>query len=185
MKKLFVMTLILCILTVFSLAACGKGSTDVEVSILSVDNVISDDDDQSSDKIEKNEIGNEISDKTNDTSGVADAGENKTGQNTSASASSSQQKSQESAGMEKQVTSESSASNGSTSASEKKEPSKEEAQSFVGKDISLLISAIGDPLSKSYASSCMGDGEDGELHYNGFTVYTYKEGSSERVTDVE
>jgi hypothetical protein len=31
----------------------------------------------------------------------------------------------------------------------------------------------------------MGDGEDGELHYDGFTVYTYKEGSSEKVVDVE
>ena len=48
-----------------------------------------------------------------------------------------------------------------------------------------MIAAIGAPASKSYASSCMGDGEDGELHYSGFTVYTYKEGSSEKVTDVE
>lgn len=184
MKKLFAVTLILCILTVFSLAACGKDSADVEVSILSVDNVISDYD-QSSDIIEKNEIGNEISDKTDDMSGITDAAKSKTNQNTSVNASSSQQKSQESAGTEKQVTTESSASNVSTSVSEKKEPSKEEAQSFVGKDALSMISAIGDPLSKSYASSCMGDGEDGEFRYNGFTVYTYKEGSSERVTDVE
>ena len=31
----------------------------------------------------------------------------------------------------------------------------------------------------------MGDGEDGCLYYDGFTVYTYREGESEVVYDVE
>ena len=35
------------------------------------------------------------------------------------------------------------------------------------------------------ASSCLGSGEDGELVYNGFTVYTYKEGDSEVVQNVQ
>ena len=41
------------------------------------------------------------------------------------------------------------------------------------------------PESVSYASSCLGSGEDGELVYNGFTVYTYKEGDSEVVQNVQ
>ena len=37
-----------------------------------------------------------------------------------------------------------------------------------------LTDAIGKPNNESYASSCLGDGEDGELSYDGFTVYTYR-----------
>ena len=37
-----------------------------------------------------------------------------------------------------------------------------------------MTDAIGKPNNDSYASSCLGDGEDGELSYDGFTVYTYR-----------
>ena len=40
--------------------------------------------------------------------------------------------------------------------------------------LSSLTDAIGEPKNESYASSCLGDGEDGELSYDGFTVYTYR-----------
>ena len=49
----------------------------------------------------------------------------------------------------------------------------------------IAESYIGEPESVSYASSCLGSGEDGELVYNGFTVYTYKEGDSEVVQNVQ
>ena len=49
----------------------------------------------------------------------------------------------------------------------------------------FLYAAIGEPSGSSYASSCLGPGEDGELYYDGFTVYTYKENDSEIVKDVE
>lgn len=62
--------------------------------------------------------------------------------------------------------------------------SKSDAQAFIGRSASSLIAAIGQPLSRSYAPSCLGDGEDGELIYNGFTVYTYREGDTETVQDV-
>ena len=42
----------------------------------------------------------------------------------------------------------------------------------------------GEPLERNYAPSCLGGGEDGELVYEGFTVYTYREGDRETVTDV-
>lgn len=61
---------------------------------------------------------------------------------------------------------------------------KSDAQAFIGRSASSLIAAIGQPLSRSYAPSCLGDGEDGELIYSGFTVYTYREGDTETVLDV-
>lgn len=59
----------------------------------------------------------------------------------------------------------------------------ETALKYVGKDVSKLYAAIGKPNSSEYASSCIGDGEDGLLHYNGFTVTTYRENGKETVQD--
>ena len=61
---------------------------------------------------------------------------------------------------------------------------KGDAQAFIGRSVSSLIAAIGQPLSRSYAPSCRGSGEDGELIYTGFPVYTYREGDTETVQDV-
>ena len=61
---------------------------------------------------------------------------------------------------------------------------KEAAMAFIGRSAASMIAAIGQPISSSYASSCMGDGEDGELIYSGFTVYTYRDASGEVVQDV-
>lgn len=59
------------------------------------------------------------------------------------------------------------------------------AESYIDKSLSGLVAAIGQPNSSDYAPSCLGDGEDGELFYNGFTVYTYREGNEETVIYVE
>ena len=50
-----------------------------------------------------------------------------------------------------------------------------------------LFALIGQPESSEYAPSCMnpGVGEDGVLYYDGFVVYTYKEGDTETVDYVE
>ena len=49
-----------------------------------------------------------------------------------------------------------------------------------------LIAAIGEPNSSDYAPSCLGEGEDGNLYYDGFTVYTYRDTSgAETVNYVE
>ena len=53
----------------------------------------------------------------------------------------------------------------------------------VGKDVAKLYSAIGKPASSEYASSCIGNGEDGLLYYDGFTVTTYRENGKETVQD--
>lgn len=59
------------------------------------------------------------------------------------------------------------------------------AEALVGADVSELYEAVGYPVSSSYAPSCLGDGEDGELVYDGFTVYTFKAASgAETVTVV-
>lgn len=61
----------------------------------------------------------------------------------------------------------------------------EEASAYIGQDVSSLLSALGNPVNRTYAPSCLGEGEDGELTYSGFTVYTYREGDSEKVQAVE
>ena len=59
------------------------------------------------------------------------------------------------------------------------------AKSFVDKPLSELQAELGEPLSSTYVSSCLiPGGEDGELHYDGFTVYTVKSADSETVQDV-
>jgi len=63
-------------------------------------------------------------------------------------------------------------------------PTKADAQKYVGSSVGSLTSAIGQPNSRDYAPSCLGSGEDGELFYNGFTVYTYRENGVDKVTDV-
>ncbi len=70
-------------------------------------------------------------------------------------------------------------------AEETHSPTKADAEAFIGSSAASLISAIGSPSSSSYAPSCIGDGEDGELHYNGFVVYTYRENGNEVVDSVE
>ncbi len=59
------------------------------------------------------------------------------------------------------------------------------AKTMVGEEVSTLYDAVGEPEDSSYASSCIGDGEDGELHYDGFTVYTYRDtDGGETIQDV-
>lgn len=64
---------------------------------------------------------------------------------------------------------------------------KAQAESCIGKTVEELIALIGEPESSDYAPSCLnpGVGEDGNLYYDGFTVYTYKEDGVEEVVDVE
>ena len=70
------------------------------------------------------------------------------------------------------------------SAVEPENEAKAQAEKLVGKSIADLIAALGEPLSSSYAPSCLGSGEDGEYIYDGFTVYTYKENGTELVRSV-
>ena len=59
----------------------------------------------------------------------------------------------------------------------------ETALKYVGQDVTKLYSAIGKPASSEYASSCVDNGEDGILYYDGFTVTTYRENGKETVQD--
>ena len=59
------------------------------------------------------------------------------------------------------------------------------AMEYIGKPADDLIAVIGEPEDRDYAPSCMGDGEDGNLYYGGFIVYTYRENGEETVQDVE
>ena len=55
------------------------------------------------------------------------------------------------------------------------------AQGLVGRPVSELYAAIGKPLSADYAPSCLIDGDDGELAYDGFVVYTERGADYETV----
>lgn len=55
------------------------------------------------------------------------------------------------------------------------------ALDYVDCQVTDLYAAIGEPTDSSYAPSCLGPGQDGELYYDGFTVHTYREGDSEIV----
>lgn len=57
--------------------------------------------------------------------------------------------------------------------------------SYKDQPIEDLIAVIGEPEYSDYAPSCLGDGEDGMLYYDGFIVYTYRENGVETVYDVE
>ncbi len=59
------------------------------------------------------------------------------------------------------------------------------AKDYIDSPVEDLIAAIGEPEDRDYAPSCMGSGDDGNLYYDGFIVYTYREGDSEVVIDVE
>lgn len=64
-------------------------------------------------------------------------------------------------------------------------PSLQTASAYIGKSAASLAAAIGQPSGKTYVTSCIGDGEDGEWYYPGFTVYTYRDpNGSEKVIDV-
>ena len=59
------------------------------------------------------------------------------------------------------------------------------AQSLVGHQVSELYAAIGRPISSDYAPSCLDlEGEDGELVYDGFVVYTLKTAGGETIDSV-
>ena len=61
------------------------------------------------------------------------------------------------------------------------------AESCIDKSVEELYALIGQPNSSDYAPSCAGEegAEDGNLYYDGFTVYTLKQGDSETVVFVE
>ena len=73
----------------------------------------------------------------------------------------------------------------STQATQQPKDLKTLAQSCIDKPVSELYALIGQPNSSDYAPSCMGDGEDGNLYYDGFIVYTDREGDTESVYYVE
>ena len=70
-------------------------------------------------------------------------------------------------------------------------PSVEEIKAKIlemqGEDVQALIDWLGEPLSRDYASSCLiTGGQDGELVYDGFTVYTLVDADgNETIYDVE
>ena len=59
------------------------------------------------------------------------------------------------------------------------------AMACIDQPVSVLYEKIGEPSDADYAPSCLGGGEDGNLYYDGFTVYTYRENGEETIRDVD
>ncbi len=59
------------------------------------------------------------------------------------------------------------------------------AEGYIDRDVEELYAAIGKPDYSDYAPSCLGEGDDGNLYYDGFIVYTYREDGMETVVYVE
>ena len=59
------------------------------------------------------------------------------------------------------------------------------AKSCIDKSVGELYALVGEPISSEYAPSCLGPGEDGNLYYDSFIVYTYLEEEEETVIAVE
>lgn len=61
------------------------------------------------------------------------------------------------------------------------------AESCIDLPVEDLYALIGEPESSDYAPSCLNPdvGQDGNLYYDGFIVYTYREGEVETVSYVE
>lgn len=60
----------------------------------------------------------------------------------------------------------------------------EHAKSFIGKEYKDFVDEFGEPNSCDYVPSCLGDGEDGQMEYEGFIVTTYKDGDLEIINDI-
>ena len=59
------------------------------------------------------------------------------------------------------------------------------AQEYIDRPLEELIGAIGEPLSSAYGPSCLIQGaQDGQLQYDGFWIYSVKDGEMETVKDV-
>ncbi len=68
---------------------------------------------------------------------------------------------------------------------EETNPLFEQALELIDCSVEELYSAVGMPIDYMYADSCLGEGEDGELYYDGFTVYTYRDlEDNEHIYDV-
>ena len=65
------------------------------------------------------------------------------------------------------------------------EEKKDLAEGYIDRDVEELYAAIGEPDYSDYAPSCLGEGDDGNLYYDGFIVYTYREDGMETVVYVE
>lgn len=63
----------------------------------------------------------------------------------------------------------------------------EQVRAMQGQPVQDLIDWLGEPLSRDYSSSCLVDGgQDGQLDYDGFTVYTLVEpDGTETIYDAE
>lgn len=201
MKKLTAM--LLALMLCFGLAACG-GNTAQDDTKDESQTVQTGKTEDKKDEAKTEEKSDETKTKTDDKTSTDSKTEDKTNENkpvtsstntTTAKPSASASTSKPSASTSKPAASApaskpaqskpAASAPAETKPAEPAKPTAAQASGYVGSSASALESALGAPTSKSYSPSCMGEGEDGIWTYDGFTVYTYKEGGSETVEAVQ
>lgn len=201
MKKLTAM--LLALMLCFGLAACG-GNTAQDDTKDESQTVQTGKTEDKKDEAKTEEKSDETKTKTDDKTSTDSKTEDKTNENkpvtsstntTTAKPSASASTSKPSASTSKPAASApaskpaqskpAASAPAETKPAEPAKPTASQASGYVGSSASALESALGAPTSKSYSPSCMGEGEDGIWTYDGFTVYTYKEGGSETVEAVQ
>ena len=180
MKKLLISMLILALVCCFGLAGCGSsGSDEAQSEEAAVTEEVESQD------AEAEEVAEEAAEEAEEvqqeeSKAAASAAQTEKKASTTQKSASTTQKTQTQTQKAQQPAQE------QTASTEKKTGTKADAEGYTGKSLSDYTSQYGQPDSSSYSSSCLGDGQDGEHHYNGYTVYTYKdENGEEKIQGVE
>ncbi len=183
MKKLLISMLILALVCCFGLAGCGStGSDEAQSEEAAVTEEVE------SQEAEAEEVAEEAAEEVEEvqqeeSKAAASAPQAEKKAATTQKAASKTQKTQK---TQAQTQKAQQPAQEQTASTEKKTGTKADAESYTGKSLSDYTSQYGQPDSSSYSSSCLGDGQDGEHHYNGYTVYTYKdENGEEKIQGVE
>ena len=173
MKKLLISMLILALVCCFGLAGCGSsGSEDAQSEESAVTEEVAEEAAEDVEEVQQEE-----------SKAVASAAQTEKKASTTQKTASTTQKTQKTQTQSQKAQQPAQEQAAST---DKKTGTKADAESYTGKSLSDYTSQYGQPDSSSYSSSCLGDGQDGEHHYNGYTVYTYKdENGEEKIQGVE
>ncbi len=188
MKKLLIALLVLVMVCSFGLAGCGSASEEAEATdetaVTEEQEAVEEEAEEPAEEVQAEAEETQAAEAVQqEESKAAAAPKTQTEKKASTQKAASTQKTQT---QQKAQTQSQSQPQQQAQATEKKTGSKADAESYTGKSLSDYEAQYGQPSSSSYSSSCLGDGQDGEHHYDGYTVYTYKdENGEEKIQGVE
>ena len=176
MKKILISLLVLVMICSFGLAGCGSSASDEAQQ----EDAAVTEEQEAVEEVEA-EVEDEAEEAAAEATEVVKQEESKTAASTQKKTTNTTQK----AASTTQQAQTQPAAQAQAPATEKKTGTKADAESYTGKSLSDFTAEYGQPNSSSYSDSCLGDGQDGEHHYDGYTVYTYTENGEEKIQGVE